>query len=324
MNSVATLLRRRAPWMFLVSLGLSLAFGLAALLQWTPLQYLDRLAYDQLSRLAASNEDARDVQVVSIDEASLAALGQWPWPRYRVAQLLSRIAEAEPAAIAVDVLFSEPDRTSLKALQQSFQDDFGMHLSFSGVPPELQDNDGYLGYVMGQTGAVGAHFFFLDLQQPVAAGLRPGVGFSGALDALRLPKASGALDSVAPIASQTRFSGFINSQRDSDGILRRVPLLLSYQGIIHPSLALAATLRALGLNEGVVETGLAGPVLRLGGHRLPLDREGRALLRLPSAAEHYPRSRARWSSSESRPQASTTCTPRRWGRPFPASGCRRP
>lgn len=288
MNSVATLLRRRAPWMFLVSLGLSLAFGLAALLQWTPLQYLDRLAYDQLSRLAASNEDARDVQVVSIDEASLAALGQWPWPRYRVAQLLSRIAEAEPAAIAVDVLFSEPDRTSLKALQQSFQDDFGMHLSFSGVPPELQDNDGYLGYVMGQTGAVGAHFFFLDLQQPVAAALRPGVGFSGALDALRLPKASGALDSVAPIASQTRFSGFINSQRDSDGILRRVPLLLSYQGIIHPSLALAATLRALGLNEGVVETGLAGPMLRLGDRRLPLDREGQALLRLHSAAEHYP------------------------------------
>ncbi|WP_273809108.1 MULTISPECIES: CHASE2 domain-containing protein [unclassified Pseudomonas] len=288
MNPVATLLRRRAPWMFLVSLGLSLAFGLAALAQLSPLQYLDRLAYDQLSRLAASTEDATDVQVVSIDEASLAALGQWPWPRYRVAQLLSRIAEAEPAAIAVDVLFSEPDRTSLKALQQSFRDDFGVDLSFSGVPAELQDNDGYLGYVMGQTGAVGARFFFLDLQQPVSGGLRPGVGFTGALDALQLPEARGALDNVAPIASQTRFSGFINSQRDSDGILRRVPLLLSHQGILHPSLALAATLRALGLNEGVVESGLAGPTLRLGDHRLPLDREGQALLRLHSGAEHYP------------------------------------
>ncbi|WP_158895501.1 MULTISPECIES: CHASE2 domain-containing protein [unclassified Pseudomonas] len=288
MNSVATLLRRRAPWMFLVSLGLSLAFGLAALAQLPPLQYLDRLAYDQLSRLAASTEDATDVQVVSIDEASLAALGQWPWPRYRVAQLLSRIAEAQPAAIAVDVLFSEPDRTSLKALQQSFRNDFGVDLSFSGVPAELQDNDGYLGYVMGQTGAVGARFFFLDLQQPVSGGLRPGVGFTGALDALQLPAASGALDNVASIASQTRFSGFINSQRDSDGILRRVPLLLSHQGIVHPSLALAATLRALGLNEAVVESGLAGPTLRLGDHRLPLDREGQALLRLHSEAEHYP------------------------------------
>lgn len=274
--------------MFLVSLGLSLLLGVGALLQLAPLQYLDRLAFDQLSRLSASAEDATDVQVVSIDEASLAALGQWPWPRYRVAQLLSRIAEAQPAAIAVDVLFSEPDRTSLNALQQTFKSDFGLDLSFSGVPPELQDNDGYLGYVMGQVGAVGARFFFLDLHQPVTGGLRPGVGFTGALDALALPEASGALDSVPAIADQTRFSGFINSQRDSDGILRRVPLLLSHQGIVHPSLALAATLRALGRTQGVIEISPAGPTLRLGDHRVPLDDEGRALLRLHAGARHYP------------------------------------
>lgn len=288
MKAVTTALRRRAPWMFLVSLGLSLAFGLGALLQLAPLQYLDRILYDQLSRFSADEEDAKAVQVVSIDEASLAALGQWPWPRYRVAELLSRIAEAQPAAIAVDVLFSEPDRTSLKALQRSFENDFGVELNFSGVPPELQDNDGYLGYVMGQTGAVGARFFFLGLPTPHLSGLRPGVGFMGALDALRLPEASGALSSVAPIADQTRFSGFINSQRDSDGILRRVPLLLSHQGIVHPSLALAASMRALGLTQGVIEDGLAGPTLRLGDHRLPLDREGRALLRLHAGAQHYP------------------------------------
>jgi adenylate cyclase len=274
--------------MFLVSLGLSLAFGLGGLLQLAPLQYLDRILYDQLSRLSADEEDAKAVQVVSIDEASLAALGQWPWPRYRVAELLSRIAEAQPAAIAVDVLFSEPDRTSLNALQQSFKNDFGVELNFSGVPPELQDNDGYLGYVMGQTGAVGARFFFLGLPTPNLSGLRPGVGFTGALDALSLPEASGVLSSVAPIADQTRFSGFINSQRDSDGILRRVPLLLSHQGIVHPSLALAASMRALGLTQGVIENGLAGPTLRLGDHRLPLDREGRALLRLHAGSQHYP------------------------------------
>ena len=274
--------------MFLVSLGLSLAFGLGALLQWAPFEYLDRLAYDQLSRLAATDEQAADVQVVSIDEASLAALGQWPWPRYRVAELLSRIAQAQPAAIAVDVLFSEPDRTSLKALQQTFKQDFGLDLNVSGVPEELQDNDGYLGYVMGQIGAVGARFFVLDGHTPQVAGLRPGVGFTGAVDSLALPEARGALDSIPAIASQTRFSGFINSQRDSDGIVRRLPLLLSHQGIVQPSLALAATMRALGLTQGVVEAGFAGPTLRLGDHRLPLDRQGQVLLHLNAGAEHYP------------------------------------
>ncbi|WP_145005024.1 CHASE2 domain-containing protein [Pseudomonas oryzihabitans] len=288
MKPIACVLRRRASWMFLVSLGLALIFGLGAWQQWAPLQALDRLAYDQLSRLAATDEEASGVEVVSIDEASLAALGQWPWPRYRVAQLLARIAEAEPAAIAVDVLFSEADRTSLKALQQSFKHDFGVELQVSGVPEDLQDNDGYLGYVMGQVGAVGARFFFLDQQPVVGGGLRPGIGFTGALDALSPPEASGALDSVAPIASQTRFSGFINSQRDSDGVVRRVPLLLQHRGILHPSLALAATLRALGLTQAEVETGFVGPTLRLGDRRLPLDHQGQALLRLHARAERYP------------------------------------
>jgi len=278
--------------MFALSLGLSLVFGMGALLDVAPLQYLNRLSYDQLSRLFTPDRDATRVQVVSIDEASLAALGQWPWPRYRVAELLSRVAEAQPAAIAVDILFSEPDRTSLKALQQSFQDDFGVQLSFSGVPADLQDNDGYLGHVMDQVGAVGARFFAFDKSLPLTSGLRTGVGFEGALDTLRLPEARGMLDSVPAIASQTRFSGFINSQRDSDGVVRRLPLLIRHQGIIHPSLALAATMRALGLNLGVIESGPVGPTLLLGSLRLPIDDQGQALLRLNADAERYPRSSA--------------------------------
>ncbi|MDT3720241.1 CHASE2 domain-containing protein [Pseudomonas oryzihabitans] len=292
MNSVASVLRRRAPWMFALSLGLSLVFGVGALLDVAPLQHLNRLSYDQLSRFFTLDRDATRVQVVSIDEASLAALGQWPWPRYRVAELLSRVAEAQPAAIAVDILFSEPDRTSLKALQQTFQDDFGVQLSFSGVPADLQDNDGYLGHVMDQVGAVGARFFALDKSFSVTSGLRTGVGFEGALDALHLPEASGVLDSIPAIASQTRFSGFINSQRDSDGVVRRVPLLMSHQGIVHPSLALAATMRALGLTHGVIESGFVGPTLLLGSLRLPIDDQGQALLRLNADAERYPRSSA--------------------------------
>ncbi|WP_137279351.1 CHASE2 domain-containing protein [Pseudomonas rhizoryzae] len=288
MNAIATALRRRAPWMFLVSLGLSLAFGLGAMLYWAPLEYLDRVAYDQLSRVFADAEDAKDVQVVSIDEASLAALGQWPWPRYRIAELLSRIAEAQPAAIAVDILFSEPDRTSLRALQNTFKADFGLDLNVAGIPPELQDNDGYLGQVMGQTGAVGARFLSQAAEPAPATGLRAGVGFEGALDTLQLPKAIGVLNNVPAIASQTRFNGFINSQPDSDGVLRRVPLLMMHQGIVHPSLALAAVMRALNMTSATVTSGFFGPTLHLSTHQVALDDQGRALLRLNAGPERYP------------------------------------
>jgi len=52
------------------------------------------------------------VVIVDIDEESLAVAGQWPWPRYLTGGIVRRIAEALPTAVGVDILFSEPDRTS--------------------------------------------------------------------------------------------------------------------------------------------------------------------------------------------------------------------
>jgi serine phosphatase RsbU (regulator of sigma subunit)/CHASE2 domain-containing sensor protein len=50
--------------------------------------------------------------IVDIDEASLEARGQWPWPRSLVAELMHAIARAGPAAVGVDLLFVEPDRST--------------------------------------------------------------------------------------------------------------------------------------------------------------------------------------------------------------------
>ena len=56
------------------------------------------------------------VTIVEIDERSLAAHGQWPWPRSQVAALIARVGEAAPAAIGLDLLFPEPDRLSPASL----------------------------------------------------------------------------------------------------------------------------------------------------------------------------------------------------------------
>lgn len=66
----------------------------------------DHLAYDALMR--ARPTTASDIVIVAIDEASLAAIGRWPWPRTVHAQLIDRLAAARPAAIGYDVLFVEP------------------------------------------------------------------------------------------------------------------------------------------------------------------------------------------------------------------------
>ena len=52
------------------------------------------------------------MRIVDIDEDSLARIGQWPWPRTVVADLVGKLAGAGATAIGFDILFSEPDQTS--------------------------------------------------------------------------------------------------------------------------------------------------------------------------------------------------------------------
>lgn len=68
---------------------------------------VDHLVYDSLLRLRAQPV-LPDIAVVEIDNASIARLGRWPWPRDVHAKLLEEIAKAHPAAIVYDVLFTEP------------------------------------------------------------------------------------------------------------------------------------------------------------------------------------------------------------------------
>ena len=64
----------------------------------------------------------RPVVIVDIDEESLRKLGQWPWPRTRVADLITRLTKLGAAAIAFDVVFSEPDRLSPALAADVFRD----------------------------------------------------------------------------------------------------------------------------------------------------------------------------------------------------------
>jgi len=283
----ARLSRRPALLFLLAAVLLALAIGLAGLRNLAPVAPLDRLVLDQLLAQTASQTPARNTVVVDIDEVSLSAVGQWPWPRYRVATLIEQIAAAHPAAIALDILFPEADRTSLADIRQTFKRDFGVDVSFDGVPEGLLDNDGYLAQQMARAGVIGARYFYFDHFNRNDRPVRPGAGFDGRLDLLSLERAPGVLDNVDAIAAQTRASGFINSRVDADGVLRRLPLLIEHDGVVQASLALAATMHALGTSVGHVESERDGLSIRVGAHRIPIDQAGNALLRFNGPSQRY-------------------------------------
>jgi CHASE2 domain-containing sensor protein len=84
------------------------------------LGFLDSLEYwlyDQRATFCQLDEPSPSDRIVhiDIDDASVSpdALARWPWPRATIAALLDEIHRAGPGAIALDILFSEPQRPEL-------------------------------------------------------------------------------------------------------------------------------------------------------------------------------------------------------------------
>src|SRR5207244_12211420 len=77
------------------------------------------MGLDAAHRLWRRIEANDGAVIVAIDEASLAAKGQWPWPRTLVAELVQRIATGRPSVLGIDILFAEPDRFSPPRLAET-------------------------------------------------------------------------------------------------------------------------------------------------------------------------------------------------------------
>ncbi len=98
-------------------------WGLIALLASTAIMFailwrgtvsFDNLFYDQLSSVSRPAAD-KDILIVAIDDPSLQALGEWPWPRQNHAALIEKLAASEPRSILFDVLLSEPSEPTQDA-----------------------------------------------------------------------------------------------------------------------------------------------------------------------------------------------------------------
>ena len=133
----------RQPWLFTAMAGLCCGAVMLALYMAQPvaLQRLDLKIYDALLPLRKLGQPSGVPVIIDIDEQSLARYGQWPWPRYLVADLVDRLAQSGVASIGLDIMFAEPDRTSPARLQQDIYRNRGISLEIAGLPAALADFD---------------------------------------------------------------------------------------------------------------------------------------------------------------------------------------
>jgi len=267
---------------------------MAAFCLWPPplAVFLEGKVYDSFLRSAPRHPVTGSVTVVDIDEASLSRLGQWPWPRYRVARLLEKIREGGASAVGLDMVFADPDRTSLGALSGEIRRDLGVSIGLAGIPPKALDTDQALADALAGGPFVLGYQFDFDAARggscvlhPLRAAVRSSRGSDvvpGVFDA------PGVVCNLPALARAAGSSGFFNVTPDPDGVLRRVPLVIGHKGLLYPSLALAVYLRARG-GDVVLETGPEGvEALRLGGKSIPLDRRGNLLANYRGRRHTFP------------------------------------
>jgi serine phosphatase RsbU (regulator of sigma subunit)/CHASE2 domain-containing sensor protein len=181
--------------------------------------------------------DARvfPVTVVEIDQKSLLALGQWPWPRTQLAHLIDMIERAQPLVIGIDVLMPEPDALSperLLAVNAPGHEALGAALR--GLPA----NDEVLAQSLR-----GAPTVMPLAGTPEATGrpLRSApvtmrfAGAGGELPAA-VVRHEGALTNVDVLDAQASGWGMISADTVR-GVIRRMPLVASIHGTLVPSLA---------------------------------------------------------------------------------------
>ncbi len=241
---------------------------------------LDRAAEDAAVRHTTAPTPSPRVAIVAVDEASLTELGQWPWPRDVVGRLVTALHNGGAAAIAFDILFSEPDR-------------MGVPSATAGGPTST---DAELAAAIARAPVVaGFALTFEDSRLASAASgcvltpLEPLQRQRGETDLLAGTfEGSGAVCSVAVLRQAARASGAINATPDSDGILRRVPVLARLGGHVYPTLALAAV-HVAGHPALILEPRTDGSLrLRLDDRSVVLDAQGTLLLRPRGPGRTYP------------------------------------
>jgi len=265
---------------------------------------LDNRVADAMFRWRGPVKTTGSVVIIDIDEKSLHAIGQWPWPRNIVAQLIRRILAAQPRVVGLDIVFAEHDRTSPIRYLDELQRIFNIKLpslKTAAVAPEILNHDLALGSALASGPTVlGYTFQIYDDGLKVPQELPfPSCRINVQPETttfrdLALINAYRGVLNIMDVA-QGQSEGFFNVSPGPSGTIRKVPLLMMLDGIPYPSLALE--MFRVGVNQRDItiqashqvkapKTGLLGA--SIGQRFIPTDDNGQISVNFRGPAKAFP------------------------------------
>ena len=209
------------------------------------LDRVNNVLYDfRLRKTLAKTIDPRIV-IVAIDEASLEQEGQWPWSREKMAYLMDILfSYYQIKLLGFDMVFSEPDHSSgmgvlEKLASEQLKNDAKFLSAFKELKPRLSYDQVFAQSL--RDGPVVMGYFFSHIQERVAQVGRLTAPLATPIplpfDSSFLFNAKSYVANLPVIQDAARSAGYFeNPYIDQDGIYRRLPLIIQYQGKIYQSL----------------------------------------------------------------------------------------
>ncbi|HEX7919980.1 MAG TPA: adenylate/guanylate cyclase domain-containing protein, partial [Bradyrhizobium sp.] len=255
----------------------ALLIGIAALriADPAPVQELRVRTFDTFQVIEPRQKTARPVTIVDIDEKSLAdpRLGQWPWPRTRLADIVINLTRLGAVVIAFDAVFSEPDRLNPDIAADTFS---SLDEEMRARLRQLPSNDSILAdaiknsrVVLGESGGPNVR---ADLNEKLPV---TGLAMLGEEPQPFMFMFPGLLRNVPVLEEAAAGRGLFTIRPERDGIVRRVPMMMVAQGITMPSLTFEMLRVAGGSGTILIKADKAGiQSLGIKGFAIPTDRSG--------------------------------------------------
>ncbi len=234
----------------------SVLLAAATVRDWDPtlVQRMRAVAFDTYQQLSPRRYDpSTPVRIVDIDDASLAARGQWPWPRSDLATLVLRLESMGAVAIVFDMVFPEPDRLSPEQIAKRFPAD-GTLVEAGKLLAAAPTNDGTFADAIAHAGVVLA---FAGVQGSGPIRLPPLVAeleHKGDDPRLFVPAFPNAVVNLPVLSAKASGSGFNNWIPEQDQIIRKLPLLLRIGDGLYPSVAAEGLRVAQGISNYLIVT----------------------------------------------------------------------
>jgi adenylate cyclase len=265
--------KRRFGYARLLCVGLLIGLAALRVADPAPIEEFRVRTFDTFQVIDPRVKTAKPVRIVNIDEKSLAKFGQWPWPRTRVADLVTNLTRLGAVVIAFDIMFAEADRLNPAAAADTLRNlDDETRTKLRALPSNddiLADAIRNSRVVLGETGLpyVVAE---LDKELPLT-----GLAMLGEDPQRFMLKFPGLLRSTPVLEAAAGGRGLLTIWTERDGIVRRVPVIMQAQGVTMPSLSFEMLRVATGTDTIFIKSNEAGIAsVAVKGFAVPTDRNG--------------------------------------------------